>query len=48
MIGCVAVFRYALNFRVDAAPIGSLLLIISFFLGVTGVFLCGVQVGTLL
>ncbi len=50
--GCIlasaALWKYAFTFTVDAAPVGSMMLVASFVIGLSGVFLFGVVAGKFL
>lgn len=48
-IACMVVsgvlFRWALSFKIDAAPVGSMIVLASVVIGIASVFLFGVSLG---
>jgi len=47
MLASLGLFRGSLGFRVDAAPVGNVLLVGSIMFFLAGVFLLGVSAGTI-
>lgn len=41
IIASVALWKYALNFQVDASPVGSMMIVVSIAMMIIGIFICG-------
>jgi hypothetical protein len=48
LLASVALWKHAFDFKVDASPVGSMMLVASVVIGLTSVFLFGIAAGKFL
>jgi hypothetical protein len=48
LLGSAVLFKYAFNFRIDAAPVGSMMIVASIVLAAASLLLFGIKIGTML
>lgn len=44
-LACVGLCRWALTFKIDASPVGSVMIMVGFGLGLASIFMFGVATG---